>query len=102
MLFRSIFANPLHPYTRGLMKSVPQLDGDRSEKLHVIKGTVPSLENVPEGCRFATRCEFATDKCIEQAPDLREFDNGQKARCWHVEDILKREEELKGEATVSE
>lgn len=88
-----IFKKPLHPYTRGLMKSVPQLDGDRTEKLHVIEGTVPSLENVPKGCRFVTRCEFATEKCHSEAPELMDFGNGQKARCWHVEDILKQEEE---------
>lgn len=88
-----IFKNPLHPYTRGLMKSVPQLDGERTEKLHVIEGTVPSLENVPNGCRFVTRCEFATDKCRTEAPELMDFGNNQKARCWHVADIIKQEGE---------
>lgn len=97
-----IFKNPLHPYTRGLMASVPQLDGDRTEKLHVIEGTVPSLENVPKGCRFVTRCQFATEKCHTEAPELRQFDNGQKARCWHVEDILNKEEEKQVETTFSE
>ena len=45
----SLFAKPLHPYTKGLMKSIPQLEGDRSEKLHMIEGTVPSLDNIPTG-----------------------------------------------------
>src|SRR5699024_5063280 len=78
----SLFSKPLHPYTKGLMKSVPQLDGDRGEKLHVIEGTVPSLTNVPKGCRFASRCQFADELCKTEAPSLREFANGQKARCW--------------------
>lgn len=96
-----IFKKPLHPYTQGLMQSVPQLDGKRTEKLHVIEGTVPSLENVPKGCRFVTRCQFATEKCHTDAPELREFDNGQKARCWHVEEILEREGEEKVEASTA-
>lgn len=60
----SLFTRPLHPYTKGLMKSIPQLDGDRTQKLHVIDGIVPSLHNVPKGCRFAPRCPFADDTCI--------------------------------------
>lgn len=87
-----IFENPLHPYTKGLMKSVPQIDGDRSEKLHVIEGTVPALDNVPKGCRFATRCPYADELCLEKVPELREFASGQKARCWHVEKIAEEEE----------
>src|SRR5699024_11911646 len=63
-LFRS--SKPLHPYTKGLMRSIPQLDSKRGQKLHVIEGSVPSLENVPSGCRFASRCAFATDLCLEK------------------------------------
>lgn len=86
-----IFKQPLHPYTKGLMKSVPQLDGDRSLELHVIEGTVPSLNNVPSGCRFASRCAFADELCIESQPELREFKDGQQVRCWHAEKILESE-----------
>ena len=82
-----IFENPVHPYTQGLMKSVPQLDGDRNKKLHVIEGTVPSLENIPEGCRFATRCEFATDLCHEEKPKLETYNSQQKVRCFHARKI---------------
>jgi len=89
----SIFERPMHPYTKGLMKSVPQLDGDRSEELHVIEGTVPSLNDVPKGCRFATRCPFADELCMEQPPELKEYKDGQKARCWHAEKIALEEEE---------
>jgi peptide/nickel transport system ATP-binding protein len=88
----TLFKKPLHPYTKGLLKSVPQLDGDRSKKLNVIKGVVPSLQNVPTGCRFAPRCEFATNKCFEQAPELIELDHGQKIRCWNYEAISSQED----------
>lgn len=88
-----IFDRPMHPYTRGLMKSVPQLDGDRSKELHVIKGTVPGLDNVPKGCRFSTRCPFADELCFEKPPELESFADGQKVRCWHAEKIAEQEEE---------
>lgn len=83
----SLFSKPLHPYTRGLLKSIPQLDGDRSKMLHVIEGTVPSLNNVPVGCRFATRCPYADELCRESAPELRVYKGTQKVRCWHYEKI---------------
>jgi peptide/nickel transport system ATP-binding protein len=86
-----IFSRPLHPYTKGLLKSIPQLDGDRSQKLHVIKGIVPALNNVPKGCRFAPRCSYASDICEQKAPKLEEFDNGQKVRCWNYREILREE-----------
>jgi peptide/nickel transport system ATP-binding protein len=88
----TLFSVPLHPYTKGLMRSVPQLDGDRSQKLHVIKGVVPSLEVVPEGCRFAPRCTFADEKCLNEAPKLEEVTLDQKVRCWHYGKIQKAEE----------
>lgn len=87
-----IFERPMHPYTKGLMKSVPQLDGDRSKELHVIKGTVPSLNDVPSGCRFATRCPFADELCLEKPPELKEYKGGQQVRCWHAEKIALEEE----------
>lgn len=88
----SLFSKPLHPYTKGLMKSIPQLEGDRSQKLHVIEGTVPSLDNVPKGCRFATRCPFADELCRESAPDLVPHSERQKVRCWHYQEIALQEE----------
>lgn len=88
---RSLFSNPLHPYTKGLMRSIPQMDGDRSKELHVIEGTVPSLFNVPKGCRFAPRCPYADDQCRESHPELREFQENQRVRCWHAEQIAQGE-----------
>ncbi|MDQ0889801.1 peptide/nickel transport system ATP-binding protein [Paenibacillus sp. V4I9] len=91
-LVGDLFDNPLHPYTRGLLKSVPQLDGDRTQKLHVIKGTVPHLSKVPQGCRFAPRCAYATKTCEESSPEL--IGTGHKVRCWNFEAILQKEGEL--------
>lgn len=88
---KTLFKAPLHPYTKGLLRSVPQLDGDRNKKLNVIKGVVPSLQNVPQGCRFAPRCEYATDICLEQPPELTVANDSQKVRCWHYETIAEDE-----------
>jgi peptide/nickel transport system ATP-binding protein len=86
-----LFSTPLHPYTKGLLRSVPQLDADRSKKLNVIEGVVPSLNNIPKGCRFSPRCQFATEKCKEEAPVLTKVHDRQSVRCWHYETILKEE-----------
>ncbi|WP_134704226.1 ABC transporter ATP-binding protein [Ammoniphilus sp. YIM 78166] len=88
---QSLFANPLHPYTKGLMKSIPHLDGDKSEDLHVIQGVVPSLYNVPKGCRFAPRCAYADDQCLKENPELRLHEAKQKVRCWHYDKIAQQE-----------
>jgi oligopeptide/dipeptide ABC transporter ATP-binding protein len=88
---RDIFYDPQHPYTWGLLGSIPRLDEARPEKLHSISGAPPSLINLPRGCKFRPRCPHAFDKCIEEPPlesrveDLRHID-----RCWlPVEDKRK-------------
>ncbi|MGI6685334.1 MAG: oligopeptide/dipeptide ABC transporter ATP-binding protein [Bacillota bacterium] len=83
--------NPYHPYTHGLMKSIPQLNGNRLERLHTISGSVPPLENVPPGCRFASRCKYASGLCLESDPKLKELENGRKVRCWRIEEIAEVE-----------
>lgn len=88
-----LFENPLHPYTQGLIHSIPQMDGDRSIKLHVIKGAVPSLDNVPQGCRFAPRCQYADQMCLENPPELQAHKGNQRVRCWHFEKIARAKEE---------
>lgn len=90
---KSLFSNPLHPYTKGLIKSIPQLEGDRSQKLFTIEGMVPSLNNVPKGCRFAPRCQFADELCRNLVPDLEQYKGDQKVRCWHYEKIAEIKEE---------
>ncbi len=74
-----IFKEPLHPYTQGLLASVPRL-GSRKE-LIPIPGNVPALSNLPQGCRFHPRCKFAFDLCREHAPQLLEK-GGRQIRCW--------------------
>ncbi|MBM7634747.1 ABC transporter ATP-binding protein [Geomicrobium sediminis] len=89
---KTLFEKPLHPYTRGLIKSIPQMTGERKLELSVIKGNVPSLTNKPKGCRFSTRCEFADEKCLEEMPPLKTHSDTKKVRCWHYEEIIAREE----------
>lgn len=88
----TLFDEPLHPYTAGLLKSIPKMDGDRTEKLHVVKGNVPSLDSIPSGCRFASRCPYADELCRKKMPELKSYDNGMKVRCWHTERIQHEEE----------
>jgi oligopeptide/dipeptide ABC transporter ATP-binding protein len=76
----ALFAEPLHPYTKGLMASVPRL-GQRGERLVPIAGIVPSLTNVPSGCRFHPRCPFVFDRCPKEHPPLLPRD-GRQVRCW--------------------
>lgn len=76
-----IFDNPKHPYTRGLIRSIPQIDGDKSERLFQIEGMVPLLNQIPAGCRFAPRCPHATEKCRSEMPQLQAVSPTQKVRC---------------------
>jgi peptide/nickel transport system ATP-binding protein len=80
---RDLFYDPQHPYTWGLLGSIPRLDRPRQERLHTIKGMPPSLINAPEGCKFRPRCPHAFDKCMEE-PRLenRVETPGHLDRCW--------------------
>ncbi|MCG0239108.1 MAG: ABC transporter ATP-binding protein [Firmicutes bacterium] len=78
----SLFKQPLHPYTEGLLQSIPRLDEDR-ERLHVIEGVVPNPLNMPQGCRFHPRCPYAIDKCREVEPPLEPVGDGRMVAC-HV------------------
>jgi oligopeptide/dipeptide ABC transporter ATP-binding protein len=84
-----LFQEPLHPYTRGLIASVPIL-GEVKEELEVIPGSVPNLIDLPEGCKFATRCKARIENdleiCLEQEPDLIEHKPGHTVRCWLYQD----------------
>lgn len=77
----SIFANPSHPYTRGLLQSIPSLSQESRKELFTIKGTVPSLRNLPTGCRFNTRCPVVQSRCLEESPELKNVNDSQKVAC---------------------
>ena len=68
-----IYANPMHPYTRGLLGSVPRLDRPKGDDLRVIKGAPPNLLKLPDGCPFAPRCDHATERCKSEKPVLKEI-----------------------------
>ncbi|WP_066304116.1 ABC transporter ATP-binding protein [Bacillus sp. FJAT-29814] len=87
----TLFLKPFHPYTKGLIKSIPQIDGDRSQDLHVIEGAMPSLYEMPKGCRFASRCPYADELCQEKMPELETVQSSHKVRCWHYEKIAEKE-----------
>lgn len=89
----SLFAEPKHPYTIGLLNSLPRHDMAQ-EKLEPIKGNVPSIRDMPQGCRFAPRCPAATDLCRERLPELVETNDSNDVRCWIYTD------EWDGEAEV--
>ena len=79
----NLFANPRHPYTQGLIRSIPRIDlaATSHTRLEAIPGSVPSLLNPPSGCRFAARCRFATEACTQAEPPLREVAPGHKVAC---------------------
>ncbi|RLL47901.1 ABC transporter ATP-binding protein [Oceanobacillus piezotolerans] len=83
---RSLFKDPKHPYTVGLMRSIPTHDRDLEGDLAVIKGTVPSPDEIPSGCRFAPRCSYATELCKSKLPDLQTYNDVNQIRCWIYSD----------------
>jgi peptide/nickel transport system ATP-binding protein len=85
-----IFYNAKHPYTIGLLKSIPRL-GEKVERLATIEGTVPSPTNFPVGCHFCTRCAYADELCWNDEPPLVEIETGHLAACWHVDKVAANE-----------
>jgi oligopeptide/dipeptide ABC transporter ATP-binding protein len=78
----SLFANPLHPYTKGLLGSIPSLIEER-DRLYSLQGVVPQLSEHFVGCRFRTRCELASERCATQEPPMEEVSNGHHVACWN-------------------
>jgi oligopeptide/dipeptide ABC transporter ATP-binding protein len=78
---KQVFANPMHPYTRGLLQAVPSLTTDRTQPLKTIDGSVPSLSALPPGCSFSPRCGLRIPACNEQVPPLIPVAAGHSARC---------------------
>lgn len=90
----TLFKEPQHPYTIGLLNSLPRHDVEQ-DKLEPIRGNVPNVNDMPKGCRFAPRCPAATALCQEKLPELQKDENGNDVRCWIYSD------EWDGEAEVS-
>ena len=85
---REIYGNPRHPYTVGLLHSVPRLDLPRREKLEAIEGQPPDLINLPEGCSFRERCRWAIDKCATDTPPLMLTSDGHWSACWRADELV--------------
>ena len=75
-----LFKNPLHPYTKALMNSIPHMER-KTKRLKALKGMVPSILDMPNGCKFCTRCDFVENKCKETEPELIEMKDGHFVRC---------------------
>ena len=84
---REIFSNPKHPYTKGLMQSIPQMTEQKPERLYAIRGTVPLLNQIGQGCRFADRCEYACERCRKEMPQLQKLENGHTVRCFLAQGV---------------
>jgi peptide/nickel transport system ATP-binding protein len=89
----ALFARPMHPYTRGLMRAIPQLDADaemagRRPRLHEIPGIVPALTRPIAGCAFAPRCGYVIARCHAERPPLAELERGHAAACWEARRVL--------------
>jgi peptide/nickel transport system ATP-binding protein len=89
----TLFRQPLHPYTKGLLASVPKLGASladsRMPRLAEIPGTVPSLRDEIPGCPFAARCPFATDICVREMPAFEQKEAGHYAACWHSDEVAR-------------
>jgi len=81
-----LFDAPQHPYTKGLLESLPSVEGPRAARLPAIPGLVPSIHNLPAGCKFCTRCEMKVERCETEEPELIEVAPGHLVRC-HLLDL---------------
>ncbi len=77
-----LFASPQHPYTVGLLASLPQIDADKQERLSTVPGQPPSMTALPRGCPFAERCELVYEKCREENPPLMKLEDDRRVACW--------------------
>jgi oligopeptide/dipeptide ABC transporter ATP-binding protein len=84
---RDIYARPHHPYTMGLLRSVPRLDEPRKAKLQPIDGQPPDLTRLPSGCAFAPRCRYAIARCQNEIPPLMDVGTEHSSACWVAEQL---------------
>lgn len=86
----TLFGDPGHPYTWGLMNSIPRLD-EEVDRLQAIPGNVPDPLDFPEGCKFNSRCTIAEEKCFSEEPDIEEIESGHEIRCWYHEKLKQKQ-----------
>jgi oligopeptide/dipeptide ABC transporter ATP-binding protein len=79
-----LFKTPQHPYTRGLLASLPSVEGEKRDRLPAIPGNVPGIFDLPKGCKFVTRCTERIEKCSQVEPELLECSPGHSVRCHLV------------------
>jgi peptide/nickel transport system ATP-binding protein len=84
-----IFKFPSHPYTKGLLASIPRLDGVPKTMLSTIEGQVPSLHNMPSGCRFNNRCPHSNEQCLQIIPELVNCGDRHEVSCFHWQRLAK-------------
>lgn len=84
---KEIYHNPKHPYTLGLLRSVPRLDQPRGERLVPIDGQPPDLTRLDDGCAFRPRCTFATERCAKEKPPLEDLGDGHLSACWEKDNV---------------
>jgi peptide/nickel transport system ATP-binding protein len=84
---RDLFARPMHPYTRGLLESIPRAGARTGRRLRAIEGLVPDPRKLPPGCRFADRCPMRVERCTKEEPELARVAPGRDARCWRAEEV---------------
>ncbi len=88
-LAKDIYHNPSHPYTLGLLASVPRLDQVRGTKLIPIEGQPPDLARLDEGCAFRPRCRFATERCAQEIPELKTVSGEHQSACWNIDTLVR-------------
>ena len=84
-----VFDNPSHPYTKGLLDSIPRLQDDQKSKLNTIDGMVPGLLDLPSGCRFENRCVFRKPDCVAVSPPSEIIAQGHEVSCYHWQDLIR-------------
>jgi oligopeptide/dipeptide ABC transporter ATP-binding protein len=90
---REVYTNPRHPYTLGLLRSVPRLDEPRREKLDPIQGQPPDLSRLPQGCAFAPRCAYRIERCTAEIPPLEAVGGTHRSACWVARSLHERRAE---------
>ena len=99
---KTLFKHPQHPYTQGLLNSIPVLGKNKKNKdgsrnlLKVIRGTLPDPKNFPKGCRFASRCLKVKDQCLEAEPALTNLSDSHQVRCFLYSNEIRKQEPLDG------